>query len=69
MIQPGLRASDSVGVDQSTHQRPLRATAALWSITHFVLAVAIALTALFGSYSGGDWTWWLSQASSMRKVG
>ncbi len=45
--------------------RPL--AAALLFMTHFMLAIAIALSALFGSYAGGDWTWWLSQ-TGVRKV-
>ena len=57
----------SIVINQGNHPRKLRVTAVFLSITHFVLAVAIALSALFGSYSGGDWTWWLTQAST-RKV-
>jgi len=48
----------------SNHPQSFRVTAALLSITHLVLAVAIALSVFCGSYSGGDWTWWLSQAST-----
>jgi hypothetical protein len=58
---------DSTVINRGHHQRRFRLTAALLAITHLVLAVAIALSALFGSYSGGDWTWWLTQANS-RKV-
>ena len=50
-----------------SYRRTRRLTAAILSMTHFMLAIAIALSALFGSYAGGDWTWWLSQAS-IRKV-
>lgn len=50
----------------SNHPRSFRVTAALLSITHLVLAVAIALSAFCGSYSGGDWTWWLTQASTRK---
>jgi len=48
-------------IGQSSHLQPLRVTAALLSIAHLVLAIAIALSAVCGGYSG-DWTWWLSQA-------
>ena len=54
-------------IDQSSHRPRHRATAALLAVTHFILAIAIGLTALFGNYAGGDWTWWLSQAS-IRKM-
>jgi len=57
---------DSTVIERSS-QPARRATAALLPITHFLLAIAIALSALFGSYAGGDWTWWLSQAG-IRKV-
>ena len=56
----------SIVINQN-HPRRFLVTAVFLSITHFMLAVAIALSALFGSYSGGDWTWWLTQAST-RKV-
>jgi hypothetical protein len=56
----------SIVKNQGSHPRGFRVTVALLSITHLVLAVAIALSALCGSYSGGDWTWWLTQASTRK---
>ena len=53
-------------IDQRSHCRRHRATAALLAVTHFILAIAIGLTALFGNYAGGDWTWWLSQAGTRK---
>lgn len=57
----------SIVIDPRNHPRRFRVTTARLSLTHLVFAIAIALSALFGSYSGGDWTWWLTQAST-RKV-
>ncbi len=54
-------------VGHSNQPAALHEAGALLSFTHFVLAVAIALSAFFGSYAGGDWTWWLGRASSRRK--
>jgi hypothetical protein len=54
-------------IDQSSHRSRHPATAALLAVTHLILAIAIGLTALFGNYAGGDWRWWLDQAS-IRKM-
>lgn len=53
-------------INRHGSSRSTRVTATLLSLTHFILAVAIALTALFGSYAGGDWTWWLTRASAQK---
>ena len=57
----------SIVIDQRNHPQGFHVAAALLPLIHLVFAIAIALSALFGSYSGGDWTWWLAQAST-RKV-
>ena len=53
-------------LDNRSQPPALHAKVALLSVTHFMLAAAIALSAHFGTYGGGDWTWWLSRASARK---